>query len=158
MIEIDLYRIRIGKFQQKTQVKIRKVHNEINSHGDFKSLLIKIVLLLAVLVASSEGVETKIKYSSEKMKNIYPCPHLKPPSLGGRTHFQWKQFRTESNNQTKNKQAKIIHGNIKRGIINMHVNIRSIYNKLSEVKNLIHKEKPHILGVLEADLKKKKQS
>ena len=79
MIEIDLYRIRIGKFQQKTQVKIRKVHNEINSHGDFKSLLIKIVLLLAVLVASSEGVETKIKYSSEKMKNIYPCPHLKPP-------------------------------------------------------------------------------
>ena len=36
----------------------------------------------------------------------------------------------------------------------MHVNIRSIYNKMSEVKNLLQKENHHILGISEAELKK----
>ena len=48
----------------------------------------------------------------------------------------------------------MLNGNIKRGIKNMHVNIRSLYNKMSEVKNIILKEKPHILGISEAELKK----
>ena len=48
----------------------------------------------------------------------------------------------------------MLHGNIKRGISNMHVNIRSLYNKMSEVKNLIARDKPHILGISEAELKK----
>ena len=38
--------------------------------------------------------------------------------------------------------------------MNMHVNIRSLYNKMSEVKNLILREKPHILGISEAELRK----
>ena len=40
----------------------------------------------------------------------------------------------------------------------MHVNIRSLYNKMSEVKNLIQKQKPHILGISEANLKKSHHS
>ena len=36
----------------------------------------------------------------------------------------------------------------------MHVNIRSLFNKISEVKHLILQEKPHILGISEAELKK----
>ena len=36
----------------------------------------------------------------------------------------------------------------------MHVNIRSLFNKVSEVKNLILQEKPHILGISEAELRK----
>ena len=35
----------------------------------------------------------------------------------------------------------------------MHVNVRSLYNKMSEVKNFIQNEKPHILGISEAELK-----
>ena len=36
----------------------------------------------------------------------------------------------------------------------MHVNIRSLYNKMSEIKKLINEERPHILGVSECELKK----
>ena len=55
---------------------------------------------------------------------------------------------------TPNFQARYLNGNIKRGVYNVHINLRSLYNKMSEVKNLIKKEKPHILGVSEAELKK----
>ena len=51
-----------------------------------------------------------------------------------------------------------MHGNIRRGIKNIHVNIRSIYNKINEVKQLVKKEKPHILGISEAELRKKNHS
>ena len=54
--------------------------------------------------------------------------------------------------ESPNFLAKIVHGNIRRGLINMHVNIRSLYNKLGEVKNLVKKEKPHIFGISEAEL------
>ena len=40
----------------------------------------------------------------------------------------------------------------------MHLNIRSLYNKMSEVKNMIRNEKPHILGISEAELKKSHHS
>ena len=36
----------------------------------------------------------------------------------------------------------------------MHVNIRSLYNKMSEIKKLINEERPHILGISECELKK----
>ena len=35
----------------------------------------------------------------------------------------------------------------------MHLNVRSLYNKMSEVRNFIKNEKPHILGISEAELK-----
>ena len=36
----------------------------------------------------------------------------------------------------------------------MHVDIRSLFNKISDVKNLILQEKPHILGISEAEVRK----
>ena len=38
----------------------------------------------------------------------------------------------------------------------MHVNIRSLYKKMAEVKNIIINEKPHILGLSETELLKSK--
>ena len=40
----------------------------------------------------------------------------------------------------------------------MHVNIRSLYNKMNEVKNFIQNEKPHILGISETELKRSHHS
>ena len=34
----------------------------------------------------------------------------------------------------------------------MHINIRSFFNKVGEVKSLVAREKPHILGVSECEL------
>ena len=36
----------------------------------------------------------------------------------------------------------------------MHINIRSLYHKMNEVKILVQREKPHILGILEAELQR----
>ena len=79
---------------------------------------------------------------------------VKKYRLTGVNKIQGRTFRVIGVKHTSNYQARMLHGNIKKGIINMHVNIRSIYNKMSEVKNLLKKENPHILGISEAELKK----
>ena len=44
------------------------------------------------------------------------------------------ELRILSKKQTLNFKAKMVHGNVKRGVLNIHVNIRSLYNKMIEVK------------------------
>ena len=56
--------------------------------------------------------------------------------------------------RSPNKYAKITYGNKTssgRGIKNLHLNIRSIRNKMSDIKHLIHKEKPHLFGLSESE-------
>ena len=58
-----------------------------------------------------------------------------------------------------NLHAKLTYGNQKsnkRGIKNIHLNVRSIRNKLCEVRNIILNEKPHIFGLSECELRKGK--
>ena len=64
------------------------------------------------------------------------------------------QFNILGKKQTSNFFARYLHGNIKRGIVNLHVNVRSLYRKMTEVKNLVQQEKPHILGLSECELRK----
>ena len=57
--------------------------------------------------------------------------------------------------QTRNFYARYINGNIKTsGIRNCHLNIRSLKNKVFEVKNIVKQHSPHILGCSETELKK----
>ena len=55
-----------------------------------------------------------------------------------------------------NFQARSVNGNIhrKKGILNMHLNIRSLKNKVLEVKQVIKHNNPSIIGISEAELKK----
>ena len=57
---------------------------------------------------------------------------------------------------TSNYQARYLHGNKQnqKGIKNLHLNIRSLLNKVCEVKNIIREQKPHIFGLSECELKK----
>ena len=53
----------------------------------------------------------------------------------------------------QNFEARYKHGNIqKKGILNMHLNIRSLKNKLCEVKNVIKQHSPYILGLSESGM------
>ena len=57
--------------------------------------------------------------------------------------------------QTPNFLSRYKYGNKKEsGIVNIHVNIRSLKFKIQEIKNIIHKKCPHIIGISEAELKK----
>ena len=67
----------------------------------------------------------------------------------------YNHYIVKGSHQTSNFIARMVNGNRSHGIVNMHINIRSLFNKLSEIKVLIRKESPHILGVTEAELSKK---
>ena len=54
---------------------------------------------------------------------------------GWRKPPQWTHLFILGSNQSTNFQARYPHENIKRGIVNIHVNIRSLYNKVTEVKD-----------------------
>ena len=97
------------------------------------------------------------------LSSRFPAPHnltwpcTSPPTAAcpsPASPLALQPYVSLSKKLTPNFQARYLNGNIKRGVYNVHINLRSLYNKMSEVKNLIKKEKPHILGVSEAELKK----
>ena len=55
-----------------------------------------------------------------------------------------------------NFEARYINGNIQKqkGIVNMHLNIRSLRNKLFEIKHLVKEHSPHVFGISETELRK----
>ena len=65
---------------------------------------------------------------------------------------QGNPYRFLSKKMGSNFKAKYTHGNIERGLKNIHLNVRSLYNKMSELKSFTKKEKPHIMGVSEAEI------
>ena len=59
--------------------------------------------------------------------------------------------------KSPNKYAKITYGNrdhLRKGMKNLHLNIRSLRNKVSDVKLLIKQHKPHVFGISECELHK----
>ena len=58
---------------------------------------------------------------------------------------------------TPNFYARYFYGNKienNKGIKNMHLNIRSLSNKVFELKNIVKEHRPHILGISECELRK----
>ena len=128
-------------------------------HSTLQKSAQNISLNLPLALSGLEVLQTTACFQAlqdekQTAKNI--STKLKADKEGG--EFLWKQYITIGMKQTSNFKARCLHGNPKRGIKNMHVNIRSLYNKMGEVKNMIQKEKPHILGISEAELRKNHHS
>ena len=67
--------------------------------------------------------------------------------------IQVLQERNLSEFESPNFYARYIYGNKEaKGIKNCHLNIRSLKNKIQEVKNIISIQNPHIFGISEAEL------
>jgi hypothetical protein len=64
------------------------------------------------------------------------------------------QYQILGKKETSNFLAKYLHGNKKKGILNMHLNIRSLNNKVGEIKKIIKEQSPHIFGLSECELRK----
>ena len=58
--------------------------------------------------------------------------------------------------QMSNFYARYTYGNKTRqnGIKNLHLNIRSLSNKVIEIKKIVAEQKPHILGLSECEIRK----
>ena len=82
-------------------------------------------------------------------------------SFGGIVGHSWTcptlplyRYQTRGKKESNNFLAKYMYGNRRKGILNMHLNIRSVKNKVLEVKNIVKQHNPHIFGLSECELKK----
>ena len=76
---------------------------------------------------------------------------------GGVIVIREENFFIKSENIDHNFLARYQYGNIiqrRKGILNMHLNIRSLRYKMHEVKQVVKQNNPNILGISECEIKK----
>ena len=174
MIEINLYRIRIGTFSQKSSGKKPKFMKMFGSHwskhekpgklllSGIQSLL-KLFVILSLLGPScwyvscasfeNPSLSSAMLCCGAIFATQYPKLGLGGESWSGILYLE-VQFQTRGRKETSNFLAKYVNGNRRKGILNLHLNIRSLNNKVSEVKKLIKEHSPNIFGLSECELRK----
>ena len=156
MIDINLYRFRIGSFRQRVKARkfLRKYESTTNRCSSLENTsrtafteYLKIILILLLLFSTSSG----------KQQNIHPWQITFPKQ--NFTNFKSTETTRlfSGFKEVGNFWARYIHGNKQtpsRGIMNMHLNIRSLGHKVFEIKNIVKQYHPHIIGLSECELKK----
>ena len=157
MVDIDTYRIRIGCFCP-IHCKSRSFSNQKIGSDKVKKIktswreIILCALSIIIICLSSFQVPDDQKSAVHS----YSVRYKEQPSfhnLAARMSF----LITKSVNVVDNNfEARYKNGNIQKqkGIVNMHLNVRSLQNKVVEVKRLIKDHNPHIFGISEAELYK----
>ena len=112
--------------------------------------ILQIILLLA-FIPSNYKIPPATTPLIQLNETALPAPYSLSNFCSTDSLLQMKLL---GKKETSNFLARYLHGNIKRGIKNIHVNVRSLYRKMAEVKNLIREEKPHIIGLSECELRK----
>ena len=98
------------------------------------------------------------EYTPLSTPRCFKCCH-NPNSIGlNKDMEENNKIIIDDSSKKPNFVAKIVNGNIQRGLFSIHLNIRSLYNKMSDVKNFVKLNKPHILGISETELKKSHHS
>ena len=166
MVDISIYRSRIGTFIHSRRLRFKKFDKVLLSQGTrsqkagrtaLKSL--EIVLILVILSIFGFARPPSAPGTSETPLPCSQPPWWRPaPALrcqGRLTAFPSYQFQIKGKKQSSNFLAKYRNGNTRKGILNLHLNIRSVKNKVLEVKNIVKSHNPHLLGLSECELKKK---
>ena len=156
MIEINSYMARIGLFdlrKYKYGVTFRRNGFPKSRFGfSLTYRLTSLLALLLVLIHSRRHVEEDIKFCEEiVVTKLFACG-LKQAQLessfklgqNDSCGYQFFGFKINANFW-----ARYTYGNKVnlRGVKNFHLNIRSLSNKISEVKYVIRQESPHLLGL-----------
>ena len=162
-----MYRCRIGTFYQKLRKSSKADSiNRIDKKGPknfihpcqkipkYLQTLLRIILVLClVFSADSQGQSVQ-----------FPQVHGHTGQHHGhRQHLSEKEQSQNSNRKDKNREdqmsnfyARYTYGNKTRqnGIKNLHLNIRSLSNKVIEIKKIVAEQNPHILGLSECEMRK----
>ena len=142
MIDILLFRERIGCFRQSTKYKSRIRLRSLTNNSPYSKvsncpirILVKVILVF--LLGTSINQISSVSCEKDLLK----------------ASFTNNDSQIVVNNcmikMTGNFFAKYLHGNIKKtvkGIRAFHVNIRSLQNKVGEVKKLVQDISQHILA------------
>ena len=166
MIDIAQYRCRIGQFCQKSSNKkfLYKSYRYEAESTDEKwgkcvllslQVLMKIVLILLLTSPAWSATSACVPASSTLHCNYVSLARDRV------TCYYWPVVYEELygvGEKTGNFWARYVNGNSRnngrKGIVNMHFIIRHLRYKVNEVKNIIKKHSPNILGLSECELKK----
>ena len=174
MVDIALYRSRIGTFcrhRSDKTLKFRKYQCSTKSENEKKGkiardaikVLVKIFLIYCFLNPTwyTGTVNNVLSITSTPTSWRIPAMASSSWAVGheGFSPLDWTQlsqkYRVRGKKQKINFLAKYLNGNRRNGIRNLHLNIRTVKNKILEVKNIIKNQDPHIFGLSECELKKK---
>ena len=154
MIDISVYRLRIGTFRQVTNVNV-KIRCSSTKRGlsvtSFIGLFLLMMFILTCLIALCLQEICYVEMNIFKDSKISSFFQIYDGAV--------KQFYFAT--MTGNFFARYINGNISKaskGLKVFHVNIRSLQNKVNEIKKIIEDHKPHIIGCSECELRKVPQS
>ena len=169
MIDIDLYRIRIGCYSQKLRSKKFLCKNEYykqfpwneNQAGkqvlQIIQLFSKIAVILCLVSSISSSIELGLCSKSNQMVFATEQQTSVLAVLGAiGSQVRALEYRRWGKKSPRNFWARYLNGNIneRKGIRNSHLNIRSLRYKVFEIKNIFKEQNPHILGLSECELKK----
>ena len=172
MIDIQSYRHRIGYFNQvsKTTVLIHRKKSEYGPNcqnsdkPNSRVISNRIVLIYSIslfLVCIYQERWTCLDhYSKDSASEVENSCVKAKKSYKVYVSQSWSENQNmylTLSLKSPNKYAKITYGNrdhLKKGMKNLHLNIRSLRNKVSDVKLLIKQHKPHVFGISECELHK----
>ena len=161
MIDLALYRYRIGTFSQKVKKKFKFMcYNQMDDNltaqtksGRRNKLSLTSWIKIALIVLTAIAVCQADTASSQQ--NLYRFKFCQTPALTSVLNeeyqiFNWATF-------LGNFFARYVNGNEngkrQRGVYSMHLNIRSVENKVFEIKNIVKEHSPHFLGLSECELR-----
>ena len=160
MIDLALYRYRIGTFSQKVKKNFKFMcYNLMDDNltaqtksGRRNKLSLTSWIKIALIVLTAIAVCQADTASSQQ--NLYRFKFCQTPALTSVLNeeyqiFNWATF-------LGNFFARYVNGNEngkrQRGVYSMHLNIRSVENKVFEIKNIVKEHSPHFLGLSECEL------
>ena len=158
MIETSLYRFRIGNFNLYSGKKRKSRSSTMYSQNikkNKKSCLQKLLIFILLLATLQNSQYQRCYSRFTKHGGLLSRTGeyiLQKTNMG-----IISEQRVFSKKMSVNFKARYKFGNPEvkrsRGIKNFHLNIRSLVNKISEVKSIAKEHNPHILGISEAELR-----
>ena len=159
-ISLDSYRSRIGLIENRI-IRIRSRKNVASKNSSIFYPRPSLVLL-AIFIANSSGMLSSCKAdtlhppqdSPQQQAQVYPCNQLFYSTLIKYNSPTKPQAPVNHNSLSRYKYGN--RGKKKNGITIMHWNKGSsiLANKLDDIETIVEEYTPHLLGLLEANLRK----
>ena len=155
MIDLILYRYRIGSFNQRVKsfkfMRYSMLDKNCSIKSRHRSTFLPWLKFILILCAAISVCNVDVKFKEKSYSNFKYChpPALSQDSTTKCQKLNWSTL-------LGNFLARYYNGNGKRqkGVHSLHLNIRSVQNKVGEIKNIVKENKPHFLGLSECELRK----
>ena len=167
MIDLNQYRSRIGSFHLSNRcsknVRFYKYANYCTASSKtgraaFLTLctVVRLSLLAALILSNNVATASAIVSPTCDSPLSLTRSWSSPPAVSRTTWSGPPEFlnlpQCKGKKLSSNFCARYLFGNIQKGIRNLHLNIRSLSNKVSELKKIVKEHSPHILGLSETEL------